>query len=139
MVCHHNQCLLYAFALFNFVSCTHQSAIKPSSAHIDQAFLSSKETLPDNTITNTESLAPHSPAPSVLPAEIKEPVYNIVVYDTPVKEVLFAMARDSKINIDIHPTIQGRITLNAVDQTLPAILARIPIATFKSCALKAGA
>jgi general secretion pathway protein D len=60
-----------------------------------------------------------------LSAEIKQPVYNIVVYDTPVKEVLFAMARDSKINIDIHPALQGRITLNAVDQTLPAILARI--------------
>jgi MSHA biogenesis protein MshL len=58
-------------------------------------------------------------------AQIKEPVYNIVVYDTPVKEVLFAMARDSKMNVDIHPAVQGRITLNAVDQTLPAILARI--------------
>jgi len=55
----------------------------------------------------------------------KEPVYSIVVYDTPVKEVLFAIARDSKLNIDIHPAIQGRVTLNAVDQTLPAILERL--------------
>jgi general secretion pathway protein D len=42
-----------------------------------------------------------------------------------VKEVLFAIARDSKLNIDIHPSIEGRVTLNAVDQTLPAILERI--------------
>jgi MSHA biogenesis protein MshL len=42
-----------------------------------------------------------------------------------VKEVLFAIARDSKLNIDIHPSIQGRVTLNAVDQTLPAILERL--------------
>jgi len=55
----------------------------------------------------------------------KEPVYSIVVYDTPVKEVLFAIARDSKLNVDIHPAIQGRVTLNAVDQTLPAILERL--------------
>jgi len=39
--------------------------------------------------------------------------------------VLFAIARDSKLNIDIHPAIQGRVTLNAVDQTLPAILERL--------------
>ncbi|MBA3695973.1 MAG: secretin N-terminal domain-containing protein [Methylotenera sp.] len=58
-------------------------------------------------------------------ARAKEQTYSIVVYDTPVKEVLFAIARDSKLNVDIHPGIQGRVTLNAVDQTLPAILERL--------------
>ncbi|MES2499983.1 MAG: secretin N-terminal domain-containing protein, partial [Pseudomonadota bacterium] len=45
--------------------------------------------------------------------------------EVPVKEILFALARESKLNIDIHPSIQGRATLNAVDQTLPAILERL--------------
>lgn len=125
MTYHHIQCLLYIFAYCSLVSCTHQSAIKPSTAHIDEPPLSTKATFPDTTITNTENVAANSTDTSILSTEIKTPVYNIVVYDTPVKEVLFAMARDSKINIDIHPAIQGRITLNAVDQTLPAILARI--------------
>ncbi|ABE48347.1 pilus (MSHA type) biogenesis protein MshL [Methylobacillus flagellatus] len=49
----------------------------------------------------------------------------MVVNDVPVKEILFALARESKLNIDIHPAIQGRATLNAVDQTLPAILERL--------------
>lgn len=49
----------------------------------------------------------------------------MVVNDVPVKEILFALARESKLNIDIHPAIQGRVTLNAVDQTLPAILERL--------------
>jgi len=48
-----------------------------------------------------------------------------VVYDTPVKEVLFAIARDSNLNIDIHPAIKGNVTLNAVNQTMPAILERL--------------
>ena len=39
--------------------------------------------------------------------------------------MLFAIARDSKLNIDIHPSIKGNVTLNAVDQTLPAILERL--------------
>jgi general secretion pathway protein D len=38
---------------------------------------------------------------------------------------LFAIARDSKLNIDIHPAIKGNVTLNAVNQTLPAILERL--------------
>ena len=49
----------------------------------------------------------------------------MVVNEVPVKEILFALARESKLNIDIHPSIQGRATLNAVDQTLPAILERL--------------
>ena len=43
----------------------------------------------------------------------------------PVKELLFALARDAKLNVDIHPGIAGRVTLNAIDQTLPQLLARI--------------
>jgi MSHA biogenesis protein MshL len=43
----------------------------------------------------------------------------------PVKEILFALARESKMNIDINPAITGNVTLNAVDQTLPAILERL--------------
>jgi len=113
-------------------ACTHQTKIQPSKGHIDA----------DNT-SNSEAIIEAQPAVSIpkkadipkpitnstyLPppkAKAKEPLYNIVVYDTPVKEVLFAIARDSKINVDIHPSIQGSVTLNAVDQTLPAILERL--------------
>lgn len=63
-------------------------------------------------------LPPPKPAPS-------EETYTIVVDDVPVRELLFALARDSKKNVDISPKIQGRVTLNAVDQTLPQILERV--------------
>jgi general secretion pathway protein D len=49
----------------------------------------------------------------------------VVVHEVPVKELLFALARDTKLNIDIHPAIEGRVTLNAVNETLPAILERL--------------
>jgi MSHA biogenesis protein MshL len=42
-----------------------------------------------------------------------------------VTEVLLAMARESKVNFDIHPGIEGVINLNAIDQTLKQILTRI--------------
>ena len=51
--------------------------------------------------------------------------YTVVVNEVPVKELLFALARDAALNIDVHPDIVGQVTLNAVDQTLTQILDRI--------------
>ncbi|MCC6201402.1 MAG: hypothetical protein IT494_00180 [Gammaproteobacteria bacterium] len=49
----------------------------------------------------------------------------MVVNDVPVRELLFALARDATVNIDIHPGVSGNVTLNAIEQTLPQILERI--------------
>jgi general secretion pathway protein D len=57
--------------------------------------------------------------------QVKVPTYSVVVQDVPVKELLFALSRDTKQNIDVHPGIQGLVTLNAIDETLPAILERL--------------
>ncbi|EXI65212.1 MAG: Pullulanase secretion envelope PulD [Candidatus Accumulibacter adjunctus] len=51
--------------------------------------------------------------------------YSVVVKDVKVHDLLFALARDAKINVDIHPGITGTVTLNAIDQTLPQLLTRI--------------
>jgi general secretion pathway protein D len=42
-----------------------------------------------------------------------------------VQELLFALARDARLQIDIDPNLAGSVTLNAVDQTLPQLLTRI--------------
>ncbi|MBF0310163.1 MAG: type II and III secretion system protein [Magnetococcales bacterium] len=52
-------------------------------------------------------------------------LYTVVVTDVPVREVLFALARDANLNIDILANINGQISLNAIEQTLPRILDRI--------------
>ena len=112
-------------------ACAHKSKVQPSKGHIDS------QSTPANQVLSKSSIDKSSTAASIpkpvtnniyLPPpkpKAKEQTYSIVVYDTPVKEVLFAIARDSKLNVDIHPSIQGRVTLNAVDQTLPAILERL--------------
>ena len=51
--------------------------------------------------------------------------YSVVVNNVNVRELLFALARDAKVNVDIHPGITGAVTLNAIDQTLPQLLTRI--------------
>ena len=51
--------------------------------------------------------------------------YTVVVNQVPIRELLFSMARDADLNLDIDNDISGKITMNAIDQTLPKILQRI--------------
>lgn len=100
-------------------SCAHQSTVSPSTGHIQEqpSAIPAPADIP-RPVKSSSYLPPPKP-------RAKEQTYSVVVNDVPVKEILFALARESKLNIDIHPAIQGRATLNAVDQTLPAILERL--------------
>lgn len=82
----------------------------------------------------TELKAPSAPIPEPvmrsfsLPAPKPAPrleTYSVVVSKVPVQELLFALARDAKINIDVHAGLEGLVTLNAIDQTLPQLMSRI--------------
>ncbi|MEZ5626448.1 MAG: type II and III secretion system protein [Rhodocyclaceae bacterium] len=55
----------------------------------------------------------------------KADTYSVVVRDVDVRELLFALARDAKLNVDVHAGLNGRVTLNAINQTLPQLLDRI--------------
>lgn len=117
---------LLACVALALASCAHESKVQPSSGHIDGQNDSASQ--PNVAVTNVADIPKPITKNTYLPppkAKAKEPVYSIVVYDTPVREVLFAIARDSKFNVDIDPSVKGNVTLNAVDQTLPAILERI--------------
>jgi MSHA biogenesis protein MshL len=115
---------LVVLASLIVASCAHQSQVTPSEGHIESKAES----------TASEQNAVQAPIPKLVrsspvlppPKEAKKTqTYSVVVNEVPVKEILFALARESKMNVDIHPAIQGRATLNAVDQTLPAILERL--------------
>jgi MSHA biogenesis protein MshL len=82
--------------------------------------------------TSEPAVAGVIPAPVQLPVILPKPkavtkpeTYSVVVNNVRVQELLFALARDAKINVDIHPGISGVVTLNAIDQTLPQLLSRI--------------
>jgi general secretion pathway protein D len=67
-------------------------------------------------------LTPTVPEPEVLESET---THTVVVYDVPVTELLFSLARDSDLNLDVDPAIDTRVTLNAVEQPLAVLLDRI--------------
>ncbi len=92
---------------------------QPSSAHI-------------RTESTPPPVAGRIPAPvqqaPVLPKPrpaAKTETYSVVVNNVRVQDLLFALARDARLNVDIHPGIVGTVTLNAIDQTLPQLLNRI--------------
>ncbi len=66
--------------------------------------------------------APRLPAPRVV---TPQDTYSVVVNNVSVQTLLFALARDAKLNLDIHPGITGTVTLNALDQTVYELLDRI--------------
>ncbi len=89
---------------------------RPDSGHIDVA-RSTKQGIPA-TVQHVPMLEPPRPLAA-------QETYSVVVTDVPVKDMLFALARDAKLNVDIHPNVTGNVTLNAINQTLPQILDRI--------------
>ncbi|MCR4304914.1 MAG: STN domain-containing protein, partial [Gallionella sp.] len=95
--------------------------IKPSDQHMQrpatETASSAQQPIPEP-VKGSVILPPPKPAAKVA-------TYSVVVTNVPAQEILFALARDSRINLDIHPGIQGTVTVNAINQTLPQILARI--------------
>jgi MSHA type pilus biogenesis protein MshL len=98
-----------------------QTPQRPSSGHL------LKDQLPDKAHLSQQVPKPVTQMPVVpepTPAVAQE-TFSVVVTDVPLDQLLFALARDAKINVDVHPGLSGHVTLNAIDQTLLQILDRI--------------
>lgn len=93
--------------------------IPPSEGHIAKPQVKAE---PDRAIPPpariSELVSPPRPV-------VKPQTYSVVVSEVPVKDLLVALARDTRQNIDVHPGISGLVSLNAVNETLPAILERV--------------
>ncbi len=74
-----------------------------------------------------------TPEPIVPPAPVMpEPVppepietYTVVVKDVPVDDLLFSLARDAGLDLDMQTSPEKTVTLNAVERPLQEILSRI--------------
>jgi len=90
----------------------------PSAAHIRAESLAAPSAGIPAPVASTVTLARPK-------AAAKVESYSVSVRNIPVQDLLFALARDAKLNVDIHPGINGIVTINAIDQTLQQILTRI--------------
>jgi general secretion pathway protein D len=93
-----------------------QQPLKPGDSHLrEQAPVA-------GTIPPPVQITPLLPQPK---PSVRPETYSVVVNNVRVQELLFALARDARLNVDIHPDLTGTVTLNAIDQTLPQLLTRI--------------
>ncbi|MBC7488985.1 MAG: type II and III secretion system protein, partial [Glaciimonas sp.] len=90
--------------------------IATSTSHIREV-LRPVANIPE-AVQQSATLLPPKPRPKV-------ETYSVTVYKVAVQSLLFALARDAKLNVDIHHNIDGYVTLNALNQTLPQLLNRI--------------
>ena len=107
-----------AVTVFALAGCYQRSVLPQSEGHITAP---AAKPMLDN-VPPPARVSSFVPAPK--PA-VKPPTYSVVVNEVPVKELLLALARDTRQNIDIHPGLSGLVSLNAINETLPAILERI--------------
>lgn len=107
--------LMMAALTFPLGACTHlPRAMTPSAQHIALPDAAAPDSIPPLSET-----APLPPPPKATKAAER---YSIVVNNVLAQEILFALARDAKLNIEIHPSITGTVTMNLLDRTLPEIL-----------------
>lgn len=107
-------------ALVLFVSaCSNAPIQQPGSGHLSAEKVGAGDTA---SIPAPVQQILALPKPKATP---KVETYSVVVNNVRVRELLFALARDAKLNVDIHPGIEGVVTLNAIDQTLQQLLTRI--------------
>ena len=114
--------IISLFILMLFISACAEiepKPFKPSDGHIS---VEDTPAIEEAEIPRLVEQAPVLPEPDE-PEQLER--YTVVVNEVPVKELLFALARDAKLNVDIDPAISGVVTINAVEQTLPQILKRI--------------
>jgi general secretion pathway protein D len=94
-----------------------QAPLKPSANHIRAEAPQAAGTIPPPV-----QVTPLLPKPKAVP---RPETYSVVVNNVRAQELLFALARDARLQIDIDPNLSGSVTLNAIDQTLPQLLTRI--------------
>ncbi len=92
------------------------------SSHLRQATPTENAVPEKKSVPNVVRQVPLPPPPK---SSVDEKRYSVAVVDVPARDILLAISRDTGINIDIHPGIEGRVTLNAIDQTIRQILTRM--------------
>lgn len=108
------------FLSLMLVACAVPTPRQPLKNHISSETITAQAATGDIPPTVQQSLAP----PRARSAA-KTETYSVVVNNVPVRDLLFAISRDAKVNVDIHPGISGSVSLNAINQTLAQLLSRI--------------
>ena len=94
----------------------------PSQMHINAEEESTKA---PKSPRNLPKLVRTSPTAPLFHDAAGAETFDVVVTNVPVRDLLFALARDAGVNMDVDSRVGGVVSISALDQTLDAILERI--------------
>ncbi|WP_235559779.1 pilus (MSHA type) biogenesis protein MshL [Methylophilus sp. Leaf416] len=119
--------LLMCFCLISCVSRGMQEAKHHSELHLPELNPDLPDSTPLHVYPEVETTDVEAQVITKPPLKSASPtlLVNLVVQEAPVQEVLQALARESHMNMDIHPGLRGKVSLHAIQQSIPAILSRI--------------
>jgi len=100
--------------------CAGPSTVDFSAGHIIP------EQEPESVVPPVESISAPVPIPEAVPAEASVvETYTVVVKGVPAVDILFSLARDAGLELDMQADNAKTVTLNAIDRPLREIIARI--------------
>ncbi len=69
-----------------------------------------------------KTTTPYLPKPNLA---VAESLYSLSVIQAPIRDVLFKLARDAKLELNVLDEVSGQVTLNLIDQPLSVIIERL--------------
>lgn len=120
--------------LFGLVSCSSQPVntdeddlSKSKTDTVSQGHLTtqSRPDEIDNTDANVPSIVNARPYNIAPKPEEALPGYSLSAFDAPVHEIIYRLSEMSGYEVDIWPGVEGKLTINAINQPLKSILKRI--------------
>ena len=109
--------LALGLGLLLLSGCAGTRTVQPSPGHLVDERPSPQEEAPP-IVTPPPQVAEPDPLPPVA-------TYSVVAKDVPVGDLLFSLARDAELDLDMQSGNDGTVTINAIEQPLAAILSRI--------------
>lgn len=106
-------------------ACHSKTLDKPRNASPADLPASLSAPIPELVLPTAALAAPLSNNSRTASSPVTGNRYSVVVNQLPVHEVLFALAQDTSLDLEIVGELQGDITLNAVNQPLAVILRKI--------------
>lgn len=110
-------------------ACTTLPPAPSPEGHLTTGHSPSPHTAPQTAAAPSADPPPPASAPPAAPIRARplrrDETYSVAVHDLPVTQLLLAIGRDARLNLDLHPGLEGRVTLNAIDQPLDRLLTRI--------------
>lgn len=118
------QKLAVSSSLSAFLAACGSPNYSPSEMHFSVEEVESEAPIDPGGIPELVRATPTQPL-EIAGEDVNDETFDVVANNIPLRDLLFAMARDYSINMDVDPDVGGLVTMSAYDQTLDTILARL--------------